>query len=158
MPCNFLYGNICIKSKRVTFLNLSFHLCTVISPHNHLFGLRAFTNVQVVLWVHYNRFVHLMTEPQGFRCPGCIVWHVVMSSKLFFHFGKEMKIWQPKVRAISWAIQSGETKTLNLYRSCTRSIVILKDRLLHVRKKWLKSCFQLPQFFMLPLSSEVLCQ
>ena len=150
--------HICIKSKHVTFLNLSFHLCTVISQHNHLFSLHAFTNVQVVLWVHYNRFVHFMTEPQGDHCLGFIVWHVVMSSKLFFLFGKEMKMWQPKVRAISWAIQGGETKMLNLYRSCICLIVILKDRLLHVRKKWLKSCFQLSQFFTVPLSIEVLCQ
>jgi hypothetical protein len=149
--------HICIKSKQVAFLNLSFHLCTVISPHNHIFSSHAFTNVQVVLWVLYNRFVHLMSEPQGDHCLGFIVWHVVMLCKLFFHFGKEMKIWQPKVRAILWAIQVGETKTLNLYRSCACSFVKLKDRLLHVRKKWLKSCFQLSQFFTVPLS-EVLCQ
>ena len=150
--------HICIKSKQVSFLNLSFPLCTVIFPHN-LFSLHAFTNVQIFLWVHYNRFVHLITEPQGDHCPGCIIlWHVVMPCKLFFHFGKEMKIWQPKVRAISWAIQGGEIKMLNLYRSCTCSVVILKDMLLHVRKKWLKSCFQLSHFFTLPLSSELLCQ
>lgn len=82
----------------------------------------------------------------------------VMSSRLLYQLGKEMKIWWHQVGTIFRVMQDSENKVLNLC-SCSHtyvqlSTVTLKERLLNVRTNSWKSCLQLsPCFTPLRLNS-----
>lgn len=151
--------HIWIKPKQLTFLNFTVHVYTAISPHNHLWGLQTFTDVQAILlhppqqssasWLQNHNLTTVLTS---------------MSSKMILQTGKQMKIWWHQVGAIWWVIQDSENVT-NLYgrshNGVQSSNVMLKNRMFHVMVNSLFSSFSVSQYcwelLLVPVGTHVEC-
>jgi len=128
-----------MKPKQVTFSKFADRLCDFFL---HIVNLRSKQFLQTPSY--FMKFITialsiLSTKPQRNCCSDWIVRSLVTSSKTVLRYGKEMKTRQNQIEAICWVIQESNTKTpnpCNCFRICLRSsIVLLKERLLHVTNK-----------------------